>query len=87
VRSATTVARALDAADPAAARAAAAAAPGLVRCLAHGRADIRKGAVFALVALMLALGGEAMGPQLEALTDSQRRLVDIYYERARGGQP
>lgn len=49
----------------------------------HSRADIRKASVFCLVELWCKLG-EALLPHLSALSDAQRKLIDIYFRRACG---
>ncbi len=88
--------------------------PGLVRAMQHIRADVRKGAVFALVdirvqvrigsdmrsspfyclkpthfektcPLLFQLGDAHLMPMLTSLNDTQRRLLDIYYQRVMVG--
>ena len=60
--------------------------PGLVCAFNHTRAEVRKGTVLCLVEVRCKLQGEAEGllllaPYLAALTEAQRKLVDIYCQR------
>ena len=60
--------------------------PGLVCAFIHTRAEVRKGTVLCLVEVRCKLQGEAEGllllaPYLAALTEAQRKLVDIYCQR------
>ena len=64
--------------------------PGLVCAFNHTRAEVRKGTVLCLVEVRCKLQDEAEGlllaPYLAALTEAQRKLVDIYCQRAQQQQ-
>ena len=56
--------------------------PGLRAAYCSPLADVRKATVDCLVAVSLAVGDGPLKPHLESLTQSQRRLLDIYVGKA-----